>query len=148
MEARIRITKEFTFEMAHALDFHTGKCKNIHGHSYTLSVRIFGNPIKDDISEKGMVMDFSELKAIVNKYIIDEVDHALMLHNESPYIELAKQNANQKLKLVDYQPTCENMLIHFSKLIRKHLPNGVMLHSLHLRETATSYAEWYAEDNN
>jgi len=148
METKIRITKEFKFEMAHALDFHEGKCKNIHGHSYTLSVRVFGKPNTNNVSEKGMVMDFTDLKKIVNTYIIDEVDHALMLHTNSPYLDAVKVNPIQKLKVVDYQPTCENMLIHFSTLIRKHLPNGIMLHSLHIRETPTSYAEWYAEDNH
>ena len=147
METKIRITKEFKFEMAHALDYHNGKCKNIHGHSYTLSVRVFGKPITDDISEKGMVMDFSDLKQIVNKYVIDDLDHALMLHKDSKFIESVK-TTHQKLILVDYQPTCENMLIDFSVKIRKHLPNGVMLHSLFLRETPTSYCEWYAEDNH
>ena len=134
--------------MAHALDYHSGKCKKIHGHSYTLSVRVFGTPIKDNVSAKGMVMDFTDLKQIVNTYVIDEIDHALMLHKNSSYVEVSKLNPNQRLKLVDFQPTCENMLEYFSVIIRKHLPNGVMLHSLHLRETPTSYAEWYAEDNH
>lgn len=148
METKIRITKEFKFEMAHALDYHEGKCKNIHGHSYTLSVRIFGPLIRENISKNGMVMDFSDLKRIVNNYIIDDLDHALMLHKDSSYVQIAKINKDQKLKLVDYQPTCENMLVNFSTIIRKHLPNGVMLHSLYIRETPTSYAEWYAEDNH
>ena len=148
MDAKIRITKEFKFEMAHALDMHEGKCKNIHGHSYTLSVRVFGSPRKENVSEKGMVMDFTDLKEIVNKHIIDKIDHALMLEKNSPYIKVSASNPDQKLKIVDYQPTCENMLIDFAYTIRKHLPSGVMLHSLHIRETPTSYAEWYAEDNH
>jgi len=69
---KIRVTKEFTFEMAHALWNYDGPCRNIHGHSYKLYVTVFGNTLLDNTSTKlGMVMDFSELKKIVKKYVID-----------------------------------------------------------------------------
>lgn len=147
MKTKIRITKEFKFEMAHALDYHEGKCKNIHGHSYTLSVRVFGTPIEEKCSENGMVMDFSVLKDIVETNIIKKIDHALMLQKDSPYLKNLELN-DMLIYKVDFQPTCENMLEYFSVIIRKHLPSGVMLHSLFLRETPTSYCEWYAEDNH
>jgi len=61
--ALIRITKEFKFEMAHALKGYDGPCKNIHGHSYELMVTILGYPVVDESSPKlGMVMDFGDLK--------------------------------------------------------------------------------------
>lgn len=147
MNTKIRITKEFKFEMAHALDLHDGKCKNIHGHSYTLAVKVIGYPKKHNVPINGMVMDFSVLKVIVNDNIIDDIDHALMLEKNSPYIEIVQKNTNQKLKIVEYQPTCENMLINFSNIIRTKLPTEVELHSLYLQETPSSFAEWYAEDN-
>ena len=147
MGTKIRITKEFKFEMAHALDFHNGQCKNIHGHSYTLSITILGVPKKEDVSEKGMVMDFGDLKYIIKKQIIDDIDHALMLQKDSPYTDVIRSNPSQKIKLVSYQPTCENMLIDFSSIIIKHLPNNTSLYSLKLRETSTGYAEWFASDN-
>ncbi len=63
---RIRISKEFQFEMAHALYGYNGPCKNIHGHSYKLCVCVIGDVIKDETNAKnGMVMDFSDLKKIV-----------------------------------------------------------------------------------
>ena len=147
MKTKIRITKEFKFEMAHALDYHEGKCKNIHGHSYTLSVRAIGIPMQEICSETGMVMDFSELKKIIETYIIKKIDHALMLHKSSPYIQNLSESETTIYK-VDFQPTCENILEYFSVIIRKHLPKGIALHSLFLRETPTSYCEWYAEDNH
>ena len=52
-----------------------------------------------------------------------------------------------KIVLVDYQPTCENMLADFAERLLGALPDTVELHSLRLHETATSFAEWYAEDN-
>ena len=64
--ATIRVTKSFTFEMAHALWNYDGPCRNIHGHSYELLVTISGHPITDENSPKlGMVMDFGDLKKIV-----------------------------------------------------------------------------------
>jgi 6-pyruvoyltetrahydropterin/6-carboxytetrahydropterin synthase len=144
----IRITKEFNFEMAHALYGYDGPCKNIHGHSYKLSVTVKGQPIKDATHVKcGMVMDFNELKAIV-KPIIDMLDHATILNAQSPHKKLSEQNVLfDKLVLVNYQPTCENMLLDIAKQIQKQLPLDVELHHLRLQETATSYAEWFADDN-
>lgn len=142
---KVRITKVFSFEMAHALDFHHGKCRNIHGHSYYLEVTLLGEPNKNNDSDKGMVLDFAELKKAVNEQIVDQLDHALLLHKDSKYVKLAENEP--KLVLVDYQPTCENMVIDFAQKIKGDLPNKVELIKVKLTETATSYAEWYASDN-
>ncbi len=145
----VRITKEFSFEMAHALDGHDGPCRFIHGHSYLLSVTILGIPSPDETSPKlGMLMDFSDLKAIIRKQILDLFDHALVLKNNNQIQNRPSASALFERTLwVEYQPTSENLLLDFVKRIRPFLPEGVMLHSMKLRETATSYAEWFAEDN-
>lgn len=145
---KIRLTKEFNFEMAHALFGYDGACKNIHGHSYNLSVTFIGEPITDKLNPKcGMVVDFSVMKTIV-KPIIEELDHATLLNAETPHKELANENSLfGKLVLVNYQPTCENLLIDFASRIKKKLPHDLKLHHIMLRETPTSYAEWFAEDN-
>ena len=144
----IRITKEFKFEMAHALKGYDGLCRNIHGHSYELLVTITGIPVSDTNSAKlGMVMDFGDLKKIVRKSIIDEFDHALVLNRESANDFDAGTEMFGRTILVDYQPTSENMLIDFVERLKNQLPSDVKLHHLLLRETVTSYAEWFAEDN-
>lgn len=145
----IRITKEFDFEMAHALHGHDGPCRYIHGHSYKLSVTVRGKPFYDISSPKnGMVMDFKELKAIVKTQIINRFDHALVLSNLSEITGLAPQSELLgKLIRVDFQPSSENLLIHFAGILRPLLPPGVELFSMRLCETATSCAEWYASDN-
>ena len=72
----IRITKQFSFETGHALYGYDGKCKNVHGHSYKLSVTVIGKPIADTKNVKfGMVIDFSDLKAIVKEEIVNVFDH-------------------------------------------------------------------------
>jgi len=144
----IRITKQFNFEMAHALFEHDGPCKNIHGHSYQLYVTVSGIPNnKTGDPKNGMVMDFSDLKKIVNP-IINEYDHSTMLNKNSVHTDAAKNNALfGKLNLVDFQPTCENILIDLVKRIKKELPKNIILQSLKLHETATSHAEWQEIDN-
>ena len=146
---KIRITKHFDFESAHALYGYDGKCKNIHGHSYHLYVTVIGTPIEDaDHSKNGMVMDFGDLKKIVKKEIVDVFDHAVVLNKNSPHIELANsiEAHSHKIVLVSYQPTSEKMLFDFAEKIKARLPQNVSLHSLKLNETANSYAEWHAAD--
>jgi len=146
----IRITKQFTFETGHALYGYDGKCRNIHGHSYKLHVTVIGSPNNDSNHVKyGMVIDFSDLKKIVKKEIVELYDHATVFNKNTPHIELAKvlKDRGHNVILVDYQPTSEMMIIDFAKKIEKRLPPSIKLHSLKLQETESSYAEWLASDN-
>ncbi|MCF6172101.1 MAG: 6-carboxytetrahydropterin synthase QueD [Bacteroidales bacterium] len=145
----IRITKEFKFEMAHALKAYDGPCRNIHGHSYELKVTVAGHPITDESNPKlGMVMDFGDLKKIVRKEIVDKFDHALVLHNKMPETLVSELKGNfERILLLDYQPTSEMMITDFAARIKNALPEGVALKYLLLRETVTSYAEWFAGEN-
>lgn len=147
-QSNIRITKEFKFEMAHALLGYDGPCRNVHGHSYELSVTVIGRPINTPGHPKlGMVMDFGDLKKIVRSEVIDVFDHALVLNREMPAdITSHLSEAFEKVILLDYQPTSELMVIDFGQRIAARLPENLRLHSIRLRETATSYAEWFAED--
>lgn len=149
MDKVIRITKEFKFETGHALYGYDGLCKNVHGHSYKLSVTLLGTPITDPNHVKyGMVMDFSDLKKIVNKTIVTPFDHATVLNVDSPHKELADtmESRGHKIMRVQYQPTSEMMVLDFAEKIKARLPEQLKLHHLILRETETSYAEWYASD--
>ena len=149
MDKVIRITKEFKFETGHALYGYDGLCKNVHGHSYKLSVTLLGTPITDPNHVKyGMVMDFSDLKKIVNETIVTPFDHATVLNVDSPHKELADtmESRGHKIMRVQYQPTSEMMVIDFAEKIIAQLPEHLKLHHLILRETETSYAEWYASD--
>ena len=148
--AVIRLTKEFSFEAAHALDGYDGPCREIHGHSYRLFVTVKGRPSAcDDDPKCGMVMDFGALKRIVADEIVSRLDHAFVLRRgaENDALCAALEGRFSNIVRVDYQPTCENMLEDFARRIAARLPQGVALHALRLHETATSYAEWLAEDN-
>lgn len=147
----IRITKQFNFETGHALYGYDGKCKNVHGHSYKLSVTVIGMPIHDIANVKyGMVIDFGDLKTIVKSEIVDVFDHATVFNKNTPHIELANElkKRGHNVILVDYQPTSEMMLLDFANKIKRRLPETIKLHSLKLQETGTSHAEWFASDQN
>lgn len=149
--SKIRITKQFSFETGHALYGYDGKCRNVHGHSYKLSVTVIGTPISSTDNVKyGMVIDFGDLKRIVKSEIVDKFDHATVFNENTPHVELAQEleERGHNVILVAYQPTSENMVIDFAEKIKKYLPESIQLHSLKLQETETSFAEWYASDQS
>jgi 6-pyruvoyltetrahydropterin/6-carboxytetrahydropterin synthase len=149
MTSVIRVTREFTFEMAHVLTNYDGPCRNVHGHSYRLFVTLSGIPANDINNPKnGMVIDFTELKEIVLKKIINQFDHSVVISKDFDREKkemMARTFGNTVI--VDYQPTCENLVADFAGRLKNELPKGVHLHSLKLYETAKSFAEWFASDN-
>ena len=149
MDNKVRVTKQFKFETGHAIYGYDGLCKNVHGHSFKLDVTIIGKPITDpDHVKNGMVIDFGDLKNIVNKEIVQPFDHATVLNVKSPHKEIADEmeSRGHKILRVSYQPTCEMMIIDFALKLKAKLPNHLKLYSLKLRETDTAFAEWYADD--
>ncbi|MFT5602246.1 MAG: 6-pyruvoyltetrahydropterin/6-carboxytetrahydropterin synthase [Flavobacteriales bacterium] len=146
MIMKIRLTKEFDFETAHALDGYEGKCQDIHGHSYHLRITVIGEPNQDEaISDCGMVVDFGDIKSVVREFVYEEFDHRLILRDNSRFKGIEK--SNPRVRYVPYQPTCENMLVEIVDILNEKLTDKVKLHSAFLRETANSYAEWFADDN-
>lgn len=145
----IRVTKKFTFDMAHALDGYDGPCKNIHGHTYTLSVTLKGKVIENNMNPKnGMVIDFGDLKKIVKETILDTYDHALVLNENASYSKSEViSNEFEKVILAPYQPTCENLLLHFVSILNLLFKDDIKLVSVKLEETQSSFAEWNLGDN-
>ena len=146
---KVRVTKKFTFDMAHALYGYDGPCKNIHGHTYHLSVTLIGTPIQDSGDVKlGMVVDFGDLKKIVKDNILEKYDHALVLNKDAPYSKSEFiSNEFEKVILVPYQPTCENLLLRFVEKLKPLFADKQTLVSIRLEETPTSFAEWNVGDN-
>lgn len=146
---KIRVTKVFTFDMAHALFGYDGPCKNIHGHTYRLSVTLIGEQILEENNPKeGMVIDFTDFKRIVKENVIDVFDHALVLKNDTPHSKIKGLSDNfERIIYSPYQPSCENLLLDMLDRIQNHLPSNVEIKNVRLEETPTSYAEWFKEDN-
>jgi 6-pyruvoyltetrahydropterin/6-carboxytetrahydropterin synthase len=146
---KIRVTKVFTFDMAHALFGYDGPCKNIHGHTYRLSVTLIGEQIQEENNPKeGMVIDFTDFKRIVKENVIDVFDHTLVLKNDTPHSKIKGLSDNfERIIYSPYQPSCENLLLDMLDRIQNHLPGNVEIKNVRLEETPTSYAEWFKEDN-
>ena len=92
-----------------------------------------------------MVMDFVDLKLIVKKNVIDKLDHQFIIHKDSRFVGMITDN--ERLMIVDYVPTCENILIDIVNRIKSNIPENIRLEYVFLRETPRSYAEWHREDN-
>lgn len=147
-EMKIRVTKSFTFDMAHALEGYDGLCKNIHGHTYTLYVTLRGDLIIDkNRSDHGMVIDFSHIKRLIREKVLDHFDHSLVLNQSSELkARIDGMLIYERVHFVNFQPSCENLLLDIKNRIEKSLPTTVELVKLRLDETPTSYAEWLVED--
>ncbi len=126
----LTITKLFEFEAAHFLPNHKGKCKEVHGHSYKLEVEVAaGNGDYSYLDDSGMIMDFGDLKAIVNEYIEEKLDHKFL--NDS----------------ILKTPTAENMTMIIAAFLNEDLPAPFKVMRVRLWETSTSYAEWRRNEN-
>ena len=116
----ITICRTFTFDSAHFLPHHEGKCQRNHGHTFSLQIELQGREIKQEGSETGMIMDFGALKKIVETKVIDILDHHCL---------------NDVLE----NPTAENLVIWIRDQLRIQLPNLIRVR---VYETRNSYAEW------
>jgi len=135
--------------MAHALYGYDGPCKNIHGHTYHLSVTLRGQLIQDAQNPKlGMVIDFGNLKELVSERILKNYDHALVINEKAPYATMEGLFQQfEKVIHVAFQPTCEQLLLHFVDELKAALQNSFELYAVRLEETPNSFAEWCVEDN-
>ena len=115
----LSVTKIFEFEAAHHLPDYDGPCRNVHGHSYRLEIEVTGS-IQRQGSKMGMIFDFSDLKKIVKKEIVDCYDH-------------------RDLNNIFDVPTAENMVNEIVDRLRSRIEG---LNRVRLYETSTSYCEW------
>jgi len=147
--AVIRVTKRFHFEMAHTLYNYDGVFSNLHGHSYDLEVTVTGQAFHGAGHPRdGMVIDFHDLKNLVKTHIIDRFYHALMINSLIPEEQVsALASTTQRMLVVGFQPTTENLVAYIAGILSPLMPEGVSLFSVRLAETVTSFAEWYATDN-
>lgn len=149
---KIRSTKTFTFAMAHLLSGHKGLCKNLHGHNYKMEVTAVAqsnNAVKEVGPAEGMVVDFKDLKQFVNEAIVNPLDHATMIWEDSKdpfehalYDLLRKYD--KKVVVVAYRPTAENMAADFMGRLNTILnatEADYRIEKIKLWETDSSYSE-------
>jgi 6-pyruvoyltetrahydropterin/6-carboxytetrahydropterin synthase len=94
MSVRTRVTRAFSFEAAHQLPWHPGKCKRLHGHTYRLEVTVEG-----PLDAHGVVLDFADLRAVVDAEVIDRFDHRYLNDLiDNPTAELIAADAWKRLE--------------------------------------------------
>ena len=142
----IQITKIFHFEMAHAIYGYQGACKNIHGHSYELHVTLGTSSVqKEYILSPGFIIDFKQIKNLVNVALIEKFDHSLVL-SEAYLKDHPTNNIHDNLIIWDVEPSAENMLLYMQGVLNAKLPTEIKLLQVKLYETKDSFAEWIADD--
>jgi len=139
------ITKEFQFDMAHMLDGHDGKCKNLHGHTYKIKTGIKGDIIQNG-SKKGMVMDYGEIKDIVNEHILNKMDHSYIYDSKS-IIETEIANIliknNQKVYCFEGRTTAENLSSHIYKILKKEITNLMFVQVYETPSSSAYFGDYY-----
>lgn len=140
----MNITKVFTFDSSHMLDGHDGKCQNLHGHTYRLEITVSDGLIESG-AKSGMVMDFTDLKAIVKREIIEPFDHAFIYdgsNERESQIAALLEGWNMKTLRLDRRTTAENMTLEMFGRLKK---SGLKVRRVKLWETPTSCAEYEGE---
>ena len=131
------------FDSAHFLAGYNGKCANIHGHRWTVEVKIKGDELQQSGEKRGMLIDFGDLKKAV-KELADSFDHALIYESGSlkGTTISALKDENFRLIEVDFRPTAENFARHFYDILSGQ---GLVIKSVTVYETPDNCAEYEVE---
>ena len=143
----LTITKRLEFDAGHRIPQHKSLCRNLHGHRYALEITLEGEPIDDvESSDHGMLMDFTDVKALAKDHLVDLWDHAFLVHDGDTLIrDLLAQIPGHKTVVLNRVPTAENLVaIAFGILDPRYTErfgNRLQLRRLRLYETPTSWAD-------
>jgi 6-pyruvoyltetrahydropterin/6-carboxytetrahydropterin synthase len=138
----LRVTKIFRFETAHAIFGYAGSCRNIHGHSYVLHVTVQRSDEQEGfLPPPGFVIDFKQLKQLVQKGVVERFDHRILL-SKAYLQEHPGLMQLPNLEVWEAEPTAENILLQVKENLHQLLPGEIKLYQLKLYETNDSYAEW------
>ena len=132
----MKIAKEFRWEMGHRLTFHTGKCKNLHGHSYKMMIEFEGKP-----DENGMVLDYYDVKELVAP-VVDELDHSIMVFDKDIELQDVLSKLDSRMVIAPFESTAENLCFYFlDKISELALPGNIISVTVKIFETENTYAE-------
>lgn len=141
----MKITREFSFETAHMLSTYDGPCHNLHGHSYKLQVTLEGEPKNSHAeSDSQMIMDFTDLKSMVNEYIVSVLDHAVIFsgasYRGSAEEELLQWAQRYKMSHIVLESRCtaECIALWIKKRLQHEIGGNI---TVKLWETANSFVE-------
>jgi 6-pyruvoyltetrahydropterin/6-carboxytetrahydropterin synthase len=132
--AVFRVTRQIDFCYGHRLLNYEGKCKYLHGHNGRAVIALEAEKLDD----RGMVLDFSDIKRVVSGWIDSTLDHRMLLHRDDPAVPLLRQ-MGEPLFLLDVNPTAESI----ARLIYEYTANaGFPIIECRLWETPNCYATY------
>ena len=143
----MRITRRLEFDAGHRIPNHHSQCRHLHGHRYAIEITLTGDVIATDgASEQGMVMDFSEVKSIAKKSVVDAWDHAFLVYaKDSAVVDFLQSIAGHKTVVLDAPPTAENLAIEAFRLLdrayRDIYGNRLQLERIRIYETPNCWAD-------
>lgn len=143
----MHITTRLEFDAGHRIPCHKSQCRNLHGHRYAIEITLSGDIIQQDgASDNGMVMDFSDVKAIARKAVVDVWDHAfLVYHQDTPVLDFLNSLPEHKTVVMRSVPTAENMAAEAFRILnaeyRDFYGNHLKLEQVRLYETPNSWAD-------
>ena len=132
-----QVSREFNFCYGHRLLDYPGKCRNLHGHN----ARMVATFEADGLNEQGMVLDFQEIKRVLDQWIEENIDHRMILRRDDPAVE-ALRKLGEPVFLIDDNPTAENI----ARLIfEKARETGLPVAEVRLWETPNCHATYRAD---
>lgn len=143
----MQITTRLEFDAGHRIPHHKSQCRNLHGHRYALEITLSGDIIVDNqLSESGMVMDFSDVKRIAREAVVDVWDHAFLVHkDDKTVLDFLNSLPNHKTVIFPTVPTAENMAAEAFKILKNQyldtFGNHLKLDRVRLYETPNSWAD-------
>lgn len=142
----ISITRKVEFDAGHRIPDHKSKCRNAHGHRYTLEATVRGVvKMVPGTSDHGMVQDFGDLKDILNRAVADKWDHGFLVwdHDAAMLLLLDGLGRGHNTVVLDMVPTVENLVKIAAEAITVELPDGIKLVHVRLYETPNCWADWH-----
>lgn len=99
-----RVTREIEFCYGHRLLNYAGKCRHLHGHNGLARI-VLEAP---ELDARGMLVDFTEIKQKVQRWVDENLDHNLLLCRDDPILPLLQQR-DERVFVMDVNPTAENI---------------------------------------
>jgi len=141
------ITTRLEFDAGHRIPSHKSQCRNLHGHRYAIEITLTGEIIRqENASENGMVMDFSDVKAIAREAVVDLWDHAFLVYKgDTDVLQFLNSLPNHKTVVMESVPTAENMAAEAFRILNSCYKdlygNHLRLERVRLYETPNSWAD-------
>ena len=141
------ITRRLEFDAGHRIPHHASQCRHVHGHRYAIEITLSGEIIQTEgTAEQGMVMDFSDVKNIANRVLINQWDHAFLVYQgDRSVVDFLASLPDHKTVVLPFVPTAENLAAEaFRILDAAYLDtygNQLRLQRVRLYETPNNWAD-------